>query len=48
MKQIILIGELLTDPVRGIYIQTIWYSDGSVETKKVPKGPILIIKPIVV
>ena len=38
--------EILTDVRRGIYTQTTYYSDGSVEILRVPKGEILIPKPI--
>lgn len=38
--------EMLTDVARGIYTVTTWYNDGSTETRKVPKGPILIPNPL--
>ena len=40
-KQVVVVGEVLTDCSRGIYTQHIWYSDGSFETKEVPKGPLI-------
>lgn len=42
MKYIIYIIEMLTDVYRGIYTQTIYYSDGTFETIKIPKGIIII------
>lgn len=42
MKQIIYITEILTDVYGGIYTQTVYYNDGSIEEFKVPKGPIII------
>lgn len=41
-KYPILIGEILTKPTLGIYTQTIWYNDGSIETIEIPKGPVII------
>jgi hypothetical protein len=46
MKLIVLITELLTDPMKGIYTQWIYYNDGTVEERKVPKGPIIMPKEI--
>lgn len=47
MKHPILIGEILTNTRKGIYTQTIWYSDGSIEVAEVPKGPLLFPKIII-
>lgn len=41
LKQVYLICEMLTDVLRGIYTQWIHYTDGTVETVQVPKGPII-------
>lgn len=41
-KTIVAIGEMLTNPYKGIYTQTIWYSDGTIETREVPKGPLIM------
>jgi hypothetical protein len=46
MKHIILITEYLSNPYKGIYTQTTYYSDGSMETKEIRKGPILFVKSI--
>ena len=42
MKYPLFQTEMLADVRRGIYTQTTYYSDGSVETLEVPKGEILI------
>lgn len=47
-KQIVMVGEMLTDIRMGIYTQWVWYSDGTMEVKKIPKGPVLMIPPIIV
>lgn len=44
-KQVIAVTEMLTNPSKGIYTQWIYYSDGSMDTVEIPKGP--IISPII-
>lgn len=44
MKQIVLVTEMLTDVFNGIYTQWTYYNDGTVEIKKLPKGPIILPK----
>lgn len=41
MKKIFFIAEMLTDIKLGIYTQWIYYLDGSIEEKKIPKGKII-------
>jgi hypothetical protein len=41
-KIILYTTELLWNPYKGIYKQTVYYSDGTVEEKFIPKGPIIM------
>lgn len=34
--------EMLIKPVQGIYLVTTYYSDGTRESREVPKGPVVI------
>lgn len=34
--------EFLSDPDRGVYTRTIYYSDGTKAHIKIPKGPVII------
>ncbi len=45
-KEIVLETEMLTDPIRGHYTKTIWYSDGTKEEIIVPKGKIITPIPL--
>lgn len=47
IKQIILITEMLTDIRKGIYTQTIYYSNGEIEVRYIPKGPVIEFNSIV-
>jgi len=47
-KHIIAIGEMLYSPMKGIYIQHIYYSDGTMEKKYITKGPLVCSLSIIV
>lgn len=46
MKKLLYTTELLSEPAKGIYTITYYYSDGTFEERKVPKGIIIIPKNI--
>ena len=46
-KDIIFIGEMLTEPSKGVYTQWVYYDDGTMVTNKIPKGLVVVTIPII-
>lgn len=42
MKMPVLQAKILIKPIKGIYLVTTWYDDGSIEEEEVPSGRIII------